>query len=616
MFVMGTAGHIDHGKSVLVQALTGIDPDRLREEKERGMTIDLGFAWLKLPSGQEVGIVDVPGHERFIKNMLAGVGGIDLALLIIAANEGVMPQTREHLAILNLLEIRRGIVAITKKDLVDEEGLGLVRMDVEELIGTTSLSQAPIIAVSAVTGEGLPDLVSAIDELLSSIEPREDIGRPRLAIDRVFTIAGSGTIVTGTLIDGSLSVGQEVEIVPPALKSRIRGLQTHKARLNTVTPGSRVAANLVGIATPQLQRGDVLTKPGWLIPSTILSVWLRLIPYLRRPLPHNATVSFHTGAAETMAKVRLLEKEKLTPGETTWAQLVLSKPVALIKGDHFIIRSPIDTLGGGKVIDSRTKRLRRFRPSVIQSLKVKEEGTAEEVILALLETKQPMELATLLAQCDLPAGEAQPAIESLIQQVKVIEIGQGKHCLLFTALGWERLIKEANAILQDYHRRLPARSGMPRLELGSRLKLSKHSPAIWQRLFDEGVLSEEGLNIRLPSHRVQLTQAQQAKIDAFLHSLAQNPYTPPGDQIPEPDLLNLLVEQHQVVKVSDSVVFSVSAYNEMVEKITSYIKAQGKVTLAEVRDLFKTSRKYAQALLEHLDGEKITRRIGDERVLY
>ncbi|TET68205.1 MAG: selenocysteine-specific translation elongation factor, partial [Dehalococcoidia bacterium] len=236
MFVLGTAGHIDHGKSVLVQALTGIDPDRLREEKERGMTIDLGFAWLKLPSGREVGIIDVPGHERFVKNMLAGVGGIDLALLIVAANEGVMPQTREHLAILDLLEIRRGIVVITKKDLVDEELLSLVRMEIEELLSTTTLSQAPVVAVSALTGEGLTELVSAIDELLGSTEPRRDLGRPRLAIDRVFTIAGSGTVVTGTLIDGSLSVGQEVEIVPAGLKSRLRGLQTHKARIDTATP--------------------------------------------------------------------------------------------------------------------------------------------------------------------------------------------------------------------------------------------------------------------------------------------------------------------------------------------------------------------------------------------
>jgi len=616
MFVLGTAGHIDHGKSVLVQALTGIDPDRLREEKERGMTIDLGFAWLELPSGQEVGIVDVPGHERFIKNMLAGVGGIDLALLVVAANEGVMPQTREHLAILDLLGIQRGIVVITKKDLVDEEWLGLVRMDIEELISPTSLSQSPTIAVSAVTGEGLPDLASAMDELLSSTEPRKDTGRPRLPIDRVFTIAGSGTVVTGTLIDSSLSLGQEIEIVPPGLKSRIRGLQTHKARLNTATPGSRVAANLVGLATSQLQRGDVLTKPGWLIPTTMLSVQLRLLPYLRRPLSHNATVSFHTGAAETMAKVRLLEKEKLEPGGITWAQLVLSKPVALVQGDHFIIRSPMETLGGGKVVDSHARRLRRFRPDIIQSLKVKEEGTAEEVIMAVLETKQPLELPALLARCDLPTSEARSAVESLVQQARVIGVGQGEHCLLLTAPGWERLSKQATTILQDYHRRFPTRSGMPKVELGSRLKLGKRSPAILQRLLDEGVLSEEGLAVRLTLHKIQLTQAQQAKIDAFLQSLVKNPYAPPGDLIPEPDLLNLLVEQRQVVKVSDSVVFSTSAYNEMVEKVTSHIKAQGKVTLAEVRDLFKTSRKYAQAFLEHLDEKKITRRIRDERVLY
>ncbi|MFC2005046.1 selenocysteine-specific translation elongation factor [Chloroflexota bacterium] len=616
MFVLGTAGHIDHGKSVLVQALTGIDPDRLREEKERGMTIDLGFAWFKLPGGQEVGIVDVPGHERFIKNMLAGVGGIDLALLIVAANEGVMPQTREHLAILDLLGIEKGIVALTKKDLVDEEFLELVKMDVEELISPTTLSQAPIIAVSAVTGEGLPDLVSTIDKLLSSGEPRKDIGRPRLLIDRVFTIAGSGTVVTGTLIDSSLSLGQEVEIVPPGLRSRIRGLQTHKARLNMVPPSSRVAVNLVGIATSQLQRGDVLTMPGWLIPTTMLSTWLRLLPHLRRPLPHNATVSFHTGAAETMAKVRLLDKEKLEAGETAWAQLVLSNPVAVVKGDHFIIRSPMDTLGGGGVVDSHTKRLRRFRPAVIQGLKVKEEGTVEEVITTLLESRQPLELPVLLTQADLPAGEARPALESLIRQAEVIGVGEGEQRLLFTAPGWERLVKQATTLLQGYHQKFPTRLGMPKAELGSRLKLGKYSPTIWQKLSDEGVLSEEGLAVRLSSYQVQLTQAQQDKVDAFLHSLAQNPYAPPGEQIPEPDLLNLLVGQHRVVKVSDSVVFSTSAYNEMIEKVTSHIKSQGKVTLAEARDLLNTSRKYAQALLEHLDEKKITRRVGDERVLY
>ena len=616
MFVLGTAGHVDHGKSVLVHALTGIDPDRLREEKERGMTIDLGFAWLKLPSGQEVGIVDVPGHEHFIKNMLAGVGGIDLALLIVAANEGVMPQTKEHLDILDLLGVGKGIVAITKKDLVDEELLSLVTMEIEELIGSTTLSEAPIVAVSAVTGEGLPELVSAIDQLLSSTQPRVDSGRPRLLIDRVFTIAGSGTVVTGTLIDGSLRVGQEVEIVPSGLKSRLRGLQTHKTRFDTATPGSRVAANLTGVATSQLKRGDVLTKPGWLAPTKMLTAKLRLLPSVKRPLRYNATVSFHTGASEVMTRVRLLEKEELNPGEGTWAQLALAGPVAVVKGDRFIIRSPQDTLGGGEVIEPHTKRYRRHRPAILQSLETKEKGTAQEILAATLEANQPQEIGKLLLDCGLPAKEAKPAIEALIQDKMVMAVGAGEHRLLFTALGWEHLLETVTAIVQDYHRRFPARPGMPQGELASKLKLPPASfTTILHRLFDEGVIIEEGATVRLPSHQIQLTKDQQAKIDAFLNSLAQNPYAPPADLMPDTELVNLLVKQRRVVKVSDSVVFAASAYDEMVEKIIDHIKAHGKVTLGETRDLLNTSRKYAQALLEYLDQEKITRRTGDERVL-
>ncbi len=616
MFVLGTAGHIDHGKSVLVHALTGINPDRLPEEKERGMTIDLGFAWLKLPSGQEVGIVDVPGHERFIKNMLAGVGGIDLALLVVAANEGVMPQTTEHLAILDLLGIQKGIVAITKKDLVDDEWLELVRMEVEELIAGTTLSQAQIIAVSPVTGEGLPDLVSAIDNLLSTIEPRKDLGRPRLSVDRVFTIAGAGTIATGTLIDGSFTVGQEIEIAPSGLRSRLRGLQTHKAPVKIATPGSRVAANLVGITTSQLERGNVLTRPGWLIPTTVLTVKLSLLPYLHRPLRYNATVSFHTGATEAMAKVRLLEKEELKPGEDTWAQLSLSKPIALVRGDYFIIRSPMDTLGGGNIVDAHAKRLRRFRPAVTENLRIREEGTAREIITALLDTKQPVELDDLLAQVNLPDSDARSVIDDLIQQGMVVRIGQEKHCLLLTGQGWEHLAGKTTAIVQDYHRRFPSRTGIPKVELLSRMKLGAYSSAVFQKLSDEGILIGEGATVRLPSHQIKLTPAQQAEINAFLRSLDQNPYAPPSDLIPEPDLLNLLIKQQKVVKMSSSVVLSVSAYNEMVEKVTALIRNQGKVTLAEARDLFNTSRKYAQAFLEHLDERKITKRVGDEHVLW
>ncbi len=616
MFVLGTAGHIDHGKSILVQALTGIDPDRLREEKERGMTIDLGFAWLKLPSGREVGIVDVPGHERFVKNMLAGVGGIDLALLIVAANEGVMPQTKEHLAILDLIGVRRGIVVITKKDLVDDELLSLVRMEVEEIIGDTSISGAPVLAVSAVTGEGLPELVAAIDELLDTTEPRHDLGRPRLPIDRIFTMSGSGTVVTGTLIDGTLSVGQEVEIAPSGLKSRLRGLQTHKSKIETTTPGSRVAANLVGVNTSQLQRGDVVTRPGWLKATRMVTVKLSLISYLQRPLRHGTTVSFHTGAAETMAKVRLLEGDELKPGASTWAQLALDRPVAAIKGDRYIIRSPMETLGGGGIIDAHARRLRRLRPEVIRNLKAREEGTTEEVIMALLETKQPLEISALIAQSNLMAGDAGSAVESLIQQGQLVAMGEGKQRLLLTAAGWERLVGKAVAVLTDYHRKFPARTGMPKVELTSRLKLGSYVSAALANLVGRGSLVEDGGYLRLPSHSVRLTPTQQAKVDAFLKSLVDNPYAPPSELIPEPDLLNMLIEQGRVVKVSDSVVFSKSAYGEMLAKITVQIKDKGKISLGEVRDMFGASRKYAQALLEYLDREKVTRRVGDDRVLY
>ncbi len=615
MFVLGTAGHIDHGKSVLVRALTGIDPDRLGEEKERGMTIDLGFAWLRLPGGEEVGIVDVPGHERLIKNMVAGVGGIDLALVIIDASEGVMPQTREHLAIMDLLDIERGIAVLTKKDLVDDEWLGLVKTEVEKLLVSSSLSQASIVAVSAVTGEGLSDLISAIERLLGSLPPKRDIGRPRLPIDRVFTIAGSGTVITGTLVDGSLSVGQEVELVPAGLRSRIRGLQTHKTRLNTVLPGNRVGVNLVGIAKSQLERGDVLTRPGWLLPTTMLIGELRLISYLRRPLKHDTVVNFHAGTTQAVARVRLLERVELSPGETGWAHLSLSKPVALVRGDRFIIRSPEETLGGGEVVEPQAQRYRRFPLDVLASLKARAGGTAEEMVLSRLESKQPLKLAALLAHDDLSDAKFKPALESLIKQGKVITIGGGEDCLLMTRAGWKRLTREVTSILEEYHQRFPVRMGMPQAELASRLKIGSRRQAILQRLFDDGVIIQEGTAVRLATHRVRLTQAQQASLDAFLRALSERPYAPPRNLIPEPDTLNLLTARNQVVKVADDVVFSVSAYNEMVDRVTSYLKAHGKITVAEVRDMFQTSRKYALALLEYLDGKKITRRIGDERVL-
>jgi selenocysteine-specific elongation factor len=407
-----------------------------------------------------------------------------------------------------------------------------------------------------------------------------------------------------------------VEIVPSGLKSRLRGLQTHKSKITTATPGSRVAANLVGVTTAQLQRGDVVTRPGWLKPASFLTVNLKMISYLQRPLRHGAEVSFHTLAAEAMAKVRLLEGDSLRPGDSTWAQLTVEKPLAVIEGDRYIIRSPMETLGGGGVIDARARRLRRFRPEVIENLRAREGGTAEEVVLALLEASQPLELSALIARSNLPADKAGSAVESLSARGSIIAIGEGGHRVLATAAGWQRLSEKAVAALAEYHRKFPARSGMPKVELSTRLKLGNYINLALETLVKQGVLAEDGGNIRLPAHRVQLTPAQQAKINGFLKSLAQSPYAPPGELIPEPDLLNMLIEQGKAVKVSDNVVFSKSAYDEMLARITARIKGQGKISLAEVRDMFATSRKYAQALLEYLDREKITRRVGDDRVLY
>jgi len=616
MFVLGTAGHVDHGKSVLIHALTGIDPDRLREEKQRGMTIDLGFAWLKLPSGREVGIIDVPGHEHFIKNMLAGVGGVDLALFVIAANEGVMPQTKEHLAIIDLLGIKNGIIVVTKKDLVDEELLSLVAMEIEEIIALTTLSQAPIVPVSALTGEGMPELIATIERLLDSAQPREDKGKPRHFIDRVFTIVGSGTVVTGTLIDGSLKTGQEVEILPSGLKSRVRGLQTHKEKKDTVSPGSRVAVNLTGLAVSQLKRGDILTIPGWLTPTRLFTGRLVLLSSVKRPLRYHTMVGLHTGSSEVTARVRLLESDELKPGDTAWAQFVLSDPIAVVKGDRFIIRSPDDTLGGGEIIEPHTKRYRRNRPSTIESLSVKEKGSPADILLSILDSNQPQKKSGLIDSTGLTAKEATATIETLVQEEKIIALGQGEHSLLLTNQGWQKETQKISEVLESYHRKYTTREGIPRGELNNKLGFDAASfAAIIKKASEEGITIDEGATIRLASHQINLNREQQAKIDAFLHSLSQNPFAPPSDAIPESELLNLLIKQGQVVKLSDTVVFSTSAYNEMVSRITEHVKAHGKITLGETRDLFKTSRKYAQVLLEYLDQQKITRRVGDERVL-
>ncbi len=460
MFVIGTAGHVDHGKSTLVEALTGIDPDRLREEKERGMTIDLGFAWLKLPSGNEVSIVDVPGHERFVNNMLAGVGGIDLALLVVAADESVMPQTREHLAILDLLRIDRGLVALTKKDLVEEDWLDLVTADIEDALEGTVLGGSQILPVSGATGDGLPELIEAMEGLLAETTPKKDVGRPRLPIDRAFTISGFGTVVTGTLIDGSLEVGQEVELVVSGQRTRIRGLQTHRQKEDRAEPGTRVAANLIGVGQDEIRRGEVLTTPGWLRPTTAFDVHLRAIPEAPLPLRHNMFITVHTGSSEVVARLRLLEGDRLHPGETTWAQLKLESPLAVAKGDYFVVRSNLTTLGGGNIVDTHARRPRRNHPPTIERLRVMERGTDREVLLKTIELSEPSEFATVVNRANLSPDAAKSELEAMAADGAIVVLGKGNivsTTRFYTAGGWSALGGNTREALNAYHRQFPLR---------------------------------------------------------------------------------------------------------------------------------------------------------------
>ncbi len=389
MSCIGTAGHIDHGKSTLVKVLTGIDPDRLAEEKERGMTIDLGFAWLTLPNGREVSIVDVPGHEGFIKNMLAGVGGIDAALLVIAADESVMPQTREHLAILDLLRVRRGVVALTKADLVDEEWLELVREEVGKLLAPTTLAGAPIIPVSAVTKQGIPELLAELERMLDETQERQNTSSPRLPIDRVFSMTGFGTVVTGTLLDGTFQAGQEVEVLPQGMKTRIRNLQTHRHSVEAALPGNRTAINLAGISRSDIARGNVVALPGQLRSTMLIDAHLQLLADAHYPLDHNALVDFFSGAQEIPARVRLLDADQLQPGKSAWVQLRLSRSAVLSRRDRFILRipSPSTTIGGGEVVEVHPRFHKRFQQSVLDQLTTLELGAPDELVLAALDRR-------------------------------------------------------------------------------------------------------------------------------------------------------------------------------------------------------------------------------------
>ena len=630
MHVIGTAGHVDHGKSTLVQALTGSHPDRLKEEREREMTIDLGFAWLILPSGEEIGIVDVPGHRDFIENMLAGIGGIDAALFVIAADEGIMPQTREHLAILDILQVKAGVIALTKVDVIgDLEWLDLVEDDIHAVLSNTVLETAPIIRVSSRTHQGIPDLLKALSDCLADCPPRPDLGRPRLPVDRVFTMPGFGTVVTGTLSDGSLHTGDEVEILPSGLHSRIRGLQTHKRKEDIAVPGSRTAVNISGINVDQVKRGDVIAYPGSYKPSQRIDVRFHLLPDVIHPLKHDTLVKLFLGAAEISSRVRLLGSDELLPGEEGWLQLELDAPVVATRGDRYILRrpSPGETLGGGIVVDPHPKkRHKRFSTEELANLDTLARGTPAEILNQSMFALGIASLQDVIVRSNLSPDIANITAQELITSGQFIVLENGEQGsisplkLLTSKEYWDQLSNKLLQEVDDYHNKYPLRRGISREELKSRLKLSTrlYNTALC-RIVSAGDLKENGTIVQRGGYVIRFNSQQQHSVDGLLARFVASPFSPPTvkeclTEIGE-DIYNAMVDLGLLIPIPPDVVFRKQDYDLMISEIIDLLKSRGAITAAEVRDHFNTSRRYVLALLEHMDAEGITVRNGDIRRL-
>ena len=629
MQVIGTAGHVDHGKSTLIAALTGTHPDRLKEEQAREMTIELGFGWLTLPNGEEVGIVDVPGHRDFIENMLAGIGGIDAALLVIAADEGVMPQTKEHLAILDLLQIPSGLIVLTKTDITpNSTWLDLVEMDIRATVSETVLRDAPIIRVSAKTKTGLDALLGTLSKILEEKPERLDLNRPRLPIDRVFSMSGFGTVVTGTLSDGHFTTGDEVEILPSGLKGRIRGLQTHKKKEETATLGSRTAVNISGINTELIQRGEVVTHPSQYQATRRIDARFRLLKDATSSIKHGVEVKFFVGASETIATLRLLGTEELLPGEEGWIQLELREPVVTVRGDKYILRrpSPSETLGGGVIIDHQPKgRHKRFNEDTLKSLESLARGSPGEILLEAALALNAAPIKEMVTKSRLVSFSAETALQELISTGQLIILEDGaqttaSNSLAIALLHWNTLSGKILQTIETYHSQFPLRRGIPREELKSKLKLP---PRIFNviigKLITDNLITDYSIWLAKPNHEIKFTGMEQLKVEELMRKFDQNPHATPsvkecqsevGDEI-----VNALIERGELVAVSQEVLFCKKDYDALVEKVSVTIKKNGAITLAEARDTLGTTRKYAQALLEHLDFIGVTVRDGDFRRL-
>ncbi len=624
--IIGTAGHVDHGKSTLIKALTGIDPDRLREEQQRGMTIDLGFAWLDLPRSGRVGIVDVPGHERFLKNMLAGAGGVDLALLVVAADEGVMPQTREHLDILSLLDVHGVVVALTKCDLADGEMRALAAEDVRTLLEECKLPEPTIVETSAVTGSGLDELRETLDSALERM-PARDTGAPaRMPVDRVFTMTGFGTVVTGTLVAGTLAEGASYVLVPGSLDCRIRGLQVHGKKVSRAVAGQRVAANLTGVAKEKLHRGQMLSARGACEETLCCDA---LITLLRDapPLKHGVRVRLHIGTAEVIARVALgSSMDEIGSGETGAVQLRCESPIACAKGDRFVLRrySPGITIGGGQIvlpIAPRRKRAQIESEAFADALS----ASPEEAVLAALDSSASgLDFVQIGRLCGLQPAEARDIVERLGASGRVITLGER----ILTLRGWEALKEALVRPIRTYHASHTTTPMMPKATWAAATPIQddpKALDAALARLSDDGLVVSSGAGVRLADFHVQVSEKQQALVDRVVKLLLDASFRVPTVSelprvagLPEPainEVLRLARNLGRVVKVSDDLYYPVETVEEIKRLVREKVGCTGGLTVAAFRDLTQTSRKYAVPLVEYLDSIHFTRRVGDDRVL-
>ena len=626
--VVGTAGHIDHGKTSLVKALTGTDTDRLPEEKARGITIDLGFAFLEEPDGLTIEIVDVPGHERFVKNMLAGVGGIDLALLVIAADEGVMPQTREHLAICSLLRIKTGLVALTKTDMAEPDWVELVRDDVARLLEGTFLRGCPIVPVSSKTGEGLAGLRAALVALAREVPPKAIDQTARLPIDRVFTVKGFGTVVTGTLTAGRLAVDERVEVYPRGLSSRVRGLQVHGHAVEQAEAGQRTAVNLQGVERAAIERGDVLAPPGALLPTLLLDATLELLAEAPRALRTRERVRFHVGTQEGMARVLLVGQAELGQGRSAYGRVRLEKPVVALPGDRYVIRtySPIVTIGGGTLLHVAPPRFKLQAPALLAHLELLETGTPAQVIEEHVKQAGAagLHLADLRARTPFGPDRLRASLGELQRSGALLAVDREWYIQRDAG---DRLRSETLGLLEAFHREKPLRGGISREELRSRAGNAQERvfAQLLTALEAEGAVRSERDQVRLASHAIRLSPEQQRVVDgveAEFRRAGPAPPSPeealgragvPGDA--EHELFQLLVADGRLVRVKESLYFHAGALHDIQAKLVAHLRQQREIGPADMKDLLGVSRKYAIPLMEYFDAQRVTVRQGERRVL-